>query len=117
MINHLRALRCDPFVLDCFPNLGWLSVSADRREALTEKQRREAKATPWVDCDRAHENTLVVSGEEAGRSSEFEVRNPDVETLEVFPITVAVSVLNARHGTRHAALIPRRRPPARNREE
>jgi hypothetical protein len=117
MRNHFMALRCDSFKLDLLPDLCWLLLFADKRgEALTEKERREAASVePWEDAKRPHDEALTKPEEGDCRSGDFEVRrneDPDVEGLGVFPIT-AGSILNARNGTRSAALIPKRRPPAR----
>lgn len=115
MINHFIILRCDAFILGSFSDLCWLLASADKRgEALTEKERREeARVEPWEDTERVHDEVLILPKEGECRSSEFEARrneDPDVEGLDV---TVAGSILNVRNDTRSAALIPKRRPPAR----
>lgn len=112
------ALRCDALILGSLSDLCWLLVFADKRgEAFTEKERHEAaRVEPWDDTERPHDEALITPEEGDCCSGEFEARRNedlDVEGLDVFPITVAGSILNARNGTRSAALIPRRRPPAR----
>lgn len=104
-------LRCEALVLGAFSDLCWFLVSADKRgEAFTEKQRREeARVEPWEDTERPHDKALIAPEQGDGRSGEFEARrneDPDVEGLDVFPMTVAGSILNARNGTRSVALIP-----------
>lgn len=104
-------LRCDALILGAFSDLCWLLVSADKRgEAFAEKERREAaRVEPWEDTERPHDEALIAPEEGDCRSGELEARrneDPDVEGLDVFPITVAGSILNARNGTRSAALIP-----------
>jgi len=114
------ALRCDSFALDLLPDLCWLLLFADKRgEALTEKERREAASVePWGDTERPHDEALIKPEEGDCRNRDSEARrneDPDVKGLDVFPIT-AGSILNARNGTRSAALMPKRRPPARKKK-
>lgn len=111
-------LRCDAFILGLFSDLCWLLVFADKRgEACTEKERREAaRVEPREDNERPHDGALITPEVGDCRRSESEARkneDPDVESLDVFPTTVAGLILNARNGTRSAALMPKRRPPAR----
>jgi hypothetical protein len=121
-MNHLIILRCDAFILGSFSDLCWPLVFEDKRgEAFTEKERREAASgEPPEDTERPHDGELITPEEGDCRSGEFEARrNEDagVESLDVFPTTVAGSILNARNGTRSAALMPKRRPPAREKSQ
>lgn len=91
-----------------FPDSG---RSPDRRGALAEKARRGAE-NAW------HGGTLYRERAD-GRDKVLEVENGDPEdvALGVFPITVAGSILNARHGTRHTALIPEQDQRPKERKE
>lgn len=114
-------LRCDALILGSFSDLCWLLVFGDKRgEAFTEKERREAaRVEPREDTERPHDGALITPEEGNCRSDEFEARrNEDagVEGLDVFPTTVTGSILNARNGTRSAALMPKRRPPDREKK-
>lgn len=115
-------IRCDLVVFDFLSDLYWPSVSAAKRgEALAERKRREAVEIETRDgCKQLHDEVLLPLKESDGRSSEFEAKengDADVEALEGFPITMAGSILKARHGTRRATLIPKRKPPARKKKE